>query len=48
MMIFPEGAWNVTDNLPVMKLFGGTVSMALLSGAVIIPIAIEQYSKDFL
>lgn len=47
LMIFPEGAWNVTDNLPVMKLFSGTVSMALNTGAEIIPIAIEQYDKDF-
>lgn len=48
LMIFPEGAWNVTDNLPVMKLYSGTVSMALSAGAEIIPIAIEQYNKKFI
>lgn len=47
LLIYPEGAWNVTDNLPVMKLFGGTVEMALKTGAEIVPIAIEQYEKDF-
>lgn len=47
LLIFPEGAWNVTDNLPVMKLFRGTVEMALKTGAEIIPIAIERYEKNF-
>lgn len=47
LLIFPEGAWNVTDNLPVMKLFRGTVEMALKTGAEIVPIAIEQYRKNF-
>lgn len=47
LMIFPEGAWNITDNEPVMKLFPGTVSMALSTGAEIVPIAIEQYDKTF-
>lgn len=47
LMIFPEGAWNITDNEPVMKLFQGTVSMAMNTGAVIIPVALEQYGKEF-
>ncbi|MCQ2082401.1 MAG: 1-acyl-sn-glycerol-3-phosphate acyltransferase [Lachnospiraceae bacterium] len=47
LMIFPEGAWNITDNEPVMKLFKGTVSMALNTNAEIVPIAIEQYGKEF-
>lgn len=47
LMIFPEGAWNITDNEPVMKLYQGTVSMALNTGAVIIPCALEQYGKEF-
>lgn len=47
LMIFPEGAWNITDNEPVMKLFPGTVSMAKNTGAEIIPVAIEQYDKHF-
>lgn len=47
LMIFPEGAWNISENELVMKLFKGTVSMAKRTGAEIIPIAIEQYGKSF-
>lgn len=47
LLIFPEGAWNISDNLPVMKLFPGTIKMALETGAEIVPIAIEQYDNKF-
>jgi 1-acyl-sn-glycerol-3-phosphate acyltransferase len=47
LMIFPEGAWNMTDNLIVMKLYQGTAMMALETDADIVPIAIEQYGKEF-
>jgi len=47
LLIYPEGAWNITENLPVMKLYTGTVKMALETGADIVPIAIEQYDQDF-
>lgn len=47
LLIYPEGAWNITPNLPVMKLYDGTASMALETGADIIPIGIEQYDNDF-
>ena len=45
--IFPEGAWNVTENEVVMKLYSGTAEMAIRSGADIIPIAIEQRGRTF-
>lgn len=48
LMIYPEGAWNITDNEPVMKLYQGTVLMALNTDAVIIPVALEQYGKEFI
>ena len=48
LLIYPEGAWNITDNLLVMKIFKGAVSMAEETNAVIIPLAIEQYGKDFI
>lgn len=48
LLIYPEGAWNITQNLPVMKLYDGTSSMALETGADIIPVAIEQYDTNFL
>ncbi len=47
LLIYPEGAWNVTPNLVVMKLFNGTVRMAKETNSEIIPIAIEQYNETF-
>lgn len=47
LLIYPEGAWNVTPNLVVMKIFTGTVRLAKETGAEIIPIATEQYENTF-
>lgn len=47
LMIFPEGARNGTENLPVMPLFSGTAKMAMETGTPVIPVAIEQYGKRF-
>lgn len=47
LLIYPEGAWNTTHNLPVMDLYDGATIMALESGAEIVPIAIEQFGKKF-
>lgn len=47
LLIYPEGAWNVSPNLVVMKTFTGTVRMAQETGAEIVPIAVEQYGKTF-
>ena len=47
LLIYPEGAWNVSPNLLVMKTFTGTVRIAQQTGAEIIPIAVEQYENDF-
>jgi 1-acyl-sn-glycerol-3-phosphate acyltransferase len=47
LMIFPEGAWNLTENLPCMKLFRGASDLAVETDAEIIPVAIDQYGKDF-
>lgn len=47
LLIYPEGAWNVSPNLVVMKIFTGTVRMAQETGAEIIPIAVEQYGDTF-
>lgn len=48
LLIFPEGAYNVFENLPVMKIFKGTVRMAIETDSEIIPLAIEQYDNNFL
>ena len=47
LLIYPEGAWNVSPNEIVMKTFVGTVRMAKETGAYIVPIAVEQYGKNF-
>lgn len=47
LLIYPEGAWNITQNLPVMKLYDGTATIAKETGADIIPVAIEQYNNNF-
>ncbi len=47
LLIYPEGAWNLTDNLAVMKLYKGTMSMAKETGADVIPVALEQYGNMF-
>lgn len=48
LLIFPEGAWNITENIPVLKLFSGAVLMARETQAEIIPVAVEQYGRRFL
>lgn len=45
LLIFPEGAWNISENLPVTGLFSGTAEMAIRSGAEIVPVAVEGYGK---
>lgn len=47
LLIYPEGAWNITQNLPVMKLYDGVSLMAKETGADIVPLAIEQYGSNF-
>lgn len=47
LLIYPEGAWNIIENQVVMPLFSGTAEMAIRTGAEIVPIAIEQYDKNF-
>lgn len=47
VILYPEGAWNNTENLLVQPLFAGAAEMALRTGAKIVPIAIEQYGKRY-
>lgn len=48
MLIYPETIWNLTENLPMMKIFPGAVQAAKECNVPIIPIAIEQRGKHFL
>ena len=48
LIIYSEGAWNITDSTPVMPLYPGAVEMVLRSKAEIVPVALEQNGKDWL
>ena len=45
LMIFPEGAWNISINQPVMGMFSGAADIAIQSKAQIVPVALECYGK---
>lgn len=47
VIIFPEGIWNLTESLPLMKIFPGVVQAAKECNVPILPIAIEQRGKHF-
>lgn len=47
LLIYPEGVWNVTSNLLSLPLFPGIINIAMETSADIVPVAIEQYGKDF-
>ncbi|MBR1717738.1 MAG: 1-acyl-sn-glycerol-3-phosphate acyltransferase [Bacilli bacterium] len=47
LLIFPEGAWNISPNQPVMDIYNGTVDLARKTNAEIIPVGIEQYDNKF-
>lgn len=47
LMIYPEGAWNISENQPVMGLFTGTAEIAIMAKAEIVPVAIERYENDY-
>ena len=47
LLIFPEGAWNFSDELPVRRIYNGAARIALHTNAEIVPIAIELYGKKW-
>jgi len=47
VLIFPEGVWNTSENQLVQYLFPGTAEMAIRTGADIVPIAIEEFGKEY-
>lgn len=47
LLIFPEGAWNFSDELPVRQIYNGTARIALHTNAEIVPIAIELYGNKW-
>lgn len=47
LMYYPEGAWNLSDHLPVLPCYWGIVQVAQAGSATVIPVAAEQYGKHF-
>lgn len=47
MMIFPEAAWNLSENELIYDIAFGTVDIAMATDSVITPICMEQYGKRF-
>ncbi len=45
-LIFPEGAWNLTDSELVMKLYPGFYRLAKLTNALIVPVATHIEGKN--
>ncbi len=48
LVLYPEGVWNLTPNLLSLPLFPGIIDIAMETGCEIVPVAIEQYDKDFI
>lgn len=48
IMYFPEGTWNLTASLPINQFYMGIIDVAIEANAIIIPVAIEQYDKNFI
>lgn len=47
ILVFPEGDWNLSENEPVRDIAYGTADVAVQTGAVVYPIAVEQYGRRF-
>ena len=47
LMYFPEGTWNMTPNLPMLPCYWGIVEIAQKGNAIIVPVAADQYGKNF-
>lgn len=46
VMIFPEGTWNLSPNEIIYDIQLGAVDMAIETGAVIVPVSLEQYEEQ--
>ena len=47
VLMYPEGAWNLSINKIIMPLYAGAVEIAMKSGVEIVPMAIEQKGSEF-
>ena len=47
VLIDPEGNWNLSPNLPVLKLWWGLLDAAACSGAYIVPVTIDLVDDNY-
>ena len=47
ILIFPEGAWNITDRL-VQQLFTGAAKMAINGNGILVPVGIIRENKKYI
>ncbi|MBR4607074.1 MAG: 1-acyl-sn-glycerol-3-phosphate acyltransferase [Lachnospiraceae bacterium] len=47
LMMFPEAAWNFSENEIIYDISWGCVEAAIDANAVIVPISVEQFGKRF-
>lgn len=47
LLLFPEGAYNVSPNGLINHLFAGAVELAITCGAEIVPIVLERHEKTY-
>ena len=47
LFLCPEGAWNLTPNLLIQRLYPGFVEMLARSDADIIPVVIERFGRRY-
>ena len=47
LLLYPEGAYNVSPNWLLNHLFAGAVELAITCGAEIVPIALERHDSTY-
>lgn len=47
LIIYPEGTWNISENLLILPLYAGCLEMAKESRANIVPVALEKYNNTY-
>lgn len=47
LLLYPEGAWNLSMNQIIMPLYAGAVEIAIKCEVEIVPMAIEQKDTEF-
>lgn len=46
VLIFPEGTWNITENLLMLPLHWGIIEIAQRANAAIVPVILDYHSDS--